>query len=98
MAAHDVWSRALPEEAEFWRYWLTTDHRIARLSPGSADPGLIDPILDSAGPVIHILDVGAGPLTTLGANALAADYDILLHEAGISPPIRTLPMHGERLT
>lgn len=109
MATPDVWTRALPREAEFWRHWLTTEHRIARLSPRQTDPGLVGKIIDRAGPVIRLLDVGAGPLTTLSASwpdrtvvvvpvdALAAEYDVLLHEAGISPPIRTLPIHGERL-
>lgn len=109
MLAYENWILGLPEEAKFWRSWLKTDHKTVRLSLRQTDPRLIKQIIDTAGPVIRILDVGAGPLTTLSANwpgravvvipvdALAAEYDLLLHEAGISPPIRTLPIHAERV-
>jgi hypothetical protein len=58
---------------------------------------------------ISILDVGAGPLTWLGyrysgkkltivpVDPLAAEYDRLLHEAGLEPPVRTIPVAGEEL-
>jgi SAM-dependent methyltransferase len=100
----------------FWRWWLTTSdpsitsQLAARIAVKPMDSGLIEPILSSAGPIIRVLDVGAGPLTPLSpywpgktvilipVDALAPDYDLLLHEAGIVPPVRTLPMHGERLT
>ena len=105
----DAWARALPEEAEFWRGWITKEYKDVRLSPRQTDPQLVNEILESAGPVIRILDVGAGPLTTLSAswpdrsviviavNALAAEYDILLREARITPPIRTIAMQAERV-
>ena len=106
----DAWSRALPEEVSFWRYWLTTEYAKERLTVRRTDADLVAQVLDTSGPVLRILDVGAGPLTTLSASwpdrtvvvipvdALAAEYDLLLHEAGIAPPIRTLPLHAERLT
>lgn len=58
---------------------------------------------------ISILDVGAGPLTWLGyrypgkritivpVDPLADDYDRLLREAGLQPPVRTIPVAGEAL-
>jgi len=58
---------------------------------------------------ISILDVGAGPVTWLGfrypgktltivpVDPLADDYERLLHEAGLDPPIRTMRVAGEEL-
>jgi SAM-dependent methyltransferase len=58
---------------------------------------------------ISILDVGAGPLTRLGyrypgktltivpVDPLADDYERLLRDAGLEPPIRTIPVAGEAL-
>jgi len=58
---------------------------------------------------ISILDVGAGPLTWLGyrypgktltivpVDPLADEYDRLLDEAGLDPPVRTIRVAGEAL-
>ena len=58
---------------------------------------------------ISILDVGAGPLTKLGygypgksltivpVDPLADEYERLLRETGIDPPIRTIRVAGEEL-
>jgi SAM-dependent methyltransferase len=58
---------------------------------------------------VSILDVGAGPLTWLGyrypgkrltivpVDPLADDYDRLLRDAGLNPPIRTIRVAGEAL-
>jgi SAM-dependent methyltransferase len=58
---------------------------------------------------IVILDVGAGPLTWLGyrypgkrltivpVDPLAAEYDRLLRDAGLEPPVRTIRVAGEDL-
>jgi SAM-dependent methyltransferase len=58
---------------------------------------------------VSILDVGAGPLTWLGyrypgkkvtivpVDPLADDYDRLLREAGLEPPVRTIRVAGEEL-
>jgi SAM-dependent methyltransferase len=62
-----------------------------------------------AGAVARILDVGAGPLTYLGkrwegrtveitaVDALADEYDRLLAEGGIEPPVRTSKCDSEHL-
>ncbi len=59
---------------------------------------------------VTILDVGAGPLTSVGkthpdfelsivaVDALADVYDQLLAEAAVDPPVRTLECDTERLT
>jgi SAM-dependent methyltransferase len=58
---------------------------------------------------VSILDVGAGPLTWLGyryadkkitivpVDPLAPEYDRLLQEAGLEPPVRTAGIAGEQL-
>ena len=58
---------------------------------------------------ISILDVGAGPVTWLGyrypgktltivpVDPLADEYDRLLRDAGLEPPIRTIRVAGEAL-
>jgi SAM-dependent methyltransferase len=58
---------------------------------------------------VSILDVGAGPLTWLGyrypgkklrivpVDPLADEYDSLLLEAGLEPPVRTIRVAGEAL-
>jgi SAM-dependent methyltransferase len=58
---------------------------------------------------VSVLDVGAGPLTWLGyrypgkkltivsVDPLAADYDQLLRDAGLEPPVRTIRVAGEDL-
>jgi SAM-dependent methyltransferase len=59
---------------------------------------------------VHILDVGAGPLTYLGKKAsgkqlritavdpLADEYDKILHKYGVQPLIRTQRLEAEGLT
>ena len=58
---------------------------------------------------VSILDVGAGPATTVGkrfgsiflavtaVDPLAAEYGRLLARHGVSPPVRTQEVEGERL-
>jgi SAM-dependent methyltransferase len=62
------------------------------------------------GGTVRILDVGAGPLTFLGkrwdgrrveitaVDALAAEYDRIMADAGVDPLVRTLRCETERLT
>ena len=111
-----TWSSALEEELAFWEYWLTTDEPgIARqrrdrlralerpLVPGLA------PSAPGPGEQIRVLDVGAGPLTVLGARSdgrsaaivavdpLAEHYGRLLERLAIEPPIPTVRGEGETL-
>lgn len=62
------------------------------------------------GAEVRILDVGAGPLTSVGkrwpgrtvtitpVDALAREYDRLLREAGVVPLVRTVYAEAEQLT
>jgi SAM-dependent methyltransferase len=85
--------------------------RLLRLDPETEirDP-LVRKELERLGAdTISILDVGAGPLTRLGyrypgktleivaVDPLAGEYDRLLREAGLEPPVRTIAVAGERL-
>ncbi|HEX2291886.1 MAG TPA: class I SAM-dependent methyltransferase [Gaiellaceae bacterium] len=117
MSVRERWSRAIPYESSFWEDWLEThafgdeEQYRARLDPEApvTDGPLVrclDAIPDAE---IRVLDVGAGPLTTVGktfrgrrlsvtaVDPLAADYDRLLERAGVVPPVRTVEAHGERL-
>ena len=111
------WDRAISYESTFWEDWLATksfedvEEYEKRLDPES--PLEEELITDLFGHLpdetILILDVGAGPLTTLGktypgkkvditaVDALAAEYDRILSGAGVTPPVRTQLCHGERL-
>ena len=109
-------SAALKGEVEFWRKWLSTngmywpeDFR-ARFDPERRLDGHLALYVDRTGAgVVHILDVGSGPLTKLGkthpskrleitaTDLLASDYDRLLGELGLVPPVRTIHADAERL-
>lgn len=85
--------------------------REARLAPDTEvrDPFLRAELERIPAEDISILDVGAGPLTKLGyrypgktltivaVDPLADDYDRLLRDAGLDPPLRTIPVAGEAL-
>jgi SAM-dependent methyltransferase len=87
------------------------DDRRRRLDPATEiqDP-LVRAELDASPDTeISVLDVGAGPLTLLGyrypgkqldivaVDPLADDYDVLLREANLEPPVRTIAVAGESL-
>jgi len=73
------------------------------------EPLLLALLDDLPGDEVEILDVGAGPATWLGkthprrrvtitaTDPLAAEYDRLLDDAGLAPPVRTLAVPGEAL-
>lgn len=81
-----------------------------RLDPDSVLQDWITRWLGGMGPVVRFLDCGAGPLTKVGktwpghdlritaVDALAAEYDKLLAEAGVVPPVRTQACETEHLT
>ena len=111
----EIWSAALPEELSFWEYWLTTDdtevvqNRDFRLQ--ALERPLMESLAASApeGEQVRVLDVGAGPLTTLGVmvdghaaevvaiDPLANQYSEQLERAGVEPPIPTIYGEGEHL-
>jgi SAM-dependent methyltransferase len=103
-----AWRWRLPTEVGHWDIWLRTG--------GMSDPGdfarriapdqplqehLKKLLPQSNGRPYRILDIGAGPLTTVGKvcdgcridllpiDPLASVYDMLLEKNGITPPVRT---------
>jgi SAM-dependent methyltransferase len=85
--------------------------RESRLDPDTEirDPFVRAELERSPAEEISILDVGAGPVTWLGfrypgktltivpVDPLADEYERLLHDAGLDPPIRTIRVAGEAL-
>jgi Methyltransferase domain len=85
--------------------------RDERLNPETEirDPLVRDELDRNPAEEISILDVGAGPVTWLGfrypgktltivaVDPLAEEYDRLLREAGLEPPVRTIRVAGEEL-
>lgn len=81
-----------------------------RVDPNTVIQESIAKHLTGFGKKVRMLDVGAGPLTFVGKNwpghdfkltavdALADQYDVLLGEAQITPPVRTQQCESERLT
>lgn len=114
-----VWRARRKSEVEFWADWLVgapgteqwSCDREERLDPTTEirDPLVREEVERLTSDEVSILDVGAGPLTSLGyrypgrvltlvpVDPLAGDYDRLLAEAGLEPPIRTLGVAGEDL-
>jgi SAM-dependent methyltransferase len=114
-----LWRTRAKSEIDFWAGWLTgapgteqwAGDRELRLAP---DTEIRDPLVRAEleripAEEISILDVGAGPLTSLGyrcpgktltivpVDPLAEDYARLLREARLEPPIPTLAVAGEAL-
>ena len=105
------------QEIAFWRLFLT-DHGFEwpadyarRIDPATAirDPALVACVDALGAPGIDIIDVGAGPLTSVGRthpgrivnltaiDPLAHEYDRLLAELDLEPPTRTVAGAAERL-
>lgn len=115
MISKEIWSAELDQERDFWWEWLTTDkpeirsQRELRLQPNRQLPADIQKYLPRDGGPSRTLDVGAGPLTSLGTmsgkqpvelvaiDALAREYDEMLSKLGINPPVRTHFGEGENL-
>jgi SAM-dependent methyltransferase len=88
-----------------------TSDREARLAPETeiTDPLVREELERHPGEKISILDVGAGPVTKLGfmfpgktlrivaVDPLADEYERLLREADLRPPVRTIRVAGEAL-
>jgi SAM-dependent methyltransferase len=85
--------------------------RESRLAPETeiTDPLVREELERNPAQNISILDVGAGPITKLGfvypgktltivaVDPLAEDYDRLLRDADLTPPVRTIGVAGEAL-
>jgi SAM-dependent methyltransferase len=85
--------------------------RESRLDPDAqiTDPLVRAELERNPASAISIIDCGAGPVTSLGyrypgktltivpVDPLADEYERLLHDAGLDPPIRTIRVAGEEL-
>jgi len=111
----ELWATALADELAYWRMWLATggahcpaDYQF-RLDPEAELQESITSQLDRIGARVRLLDVGAGPLTSVGkrwsghdfsltaVDALADEYDLLLDEFAVVPPVRTRRCDTEHL-
>ena len=115
-----LWWRARSrDEVEFWSAWLAgapgteqwASDRQARLAPDTeiGDSLVRQELERRAAEHVSILDVGAGPLTSLGyrypgktltivpVDPLADEYERLLRAARLTAPIRTTRVAGEDL-
>lgn len=113
-----VWERGLPTEVGFWAEYIATRglqwpaEFERRFDP--AEPlreSLVLGVLTSIdSETVRILDVGAGPTTSLGkthpakhleitaVDPLGDEYARLLADAEIDPPVRTQQVAGEELS
>ncbi len=105
------WQDSLPGEVEFWRRFVDRHGPWAQELARRLDPNepleawVRDHLTAPAGTAVEILDVGAGPLTSLGKSwpgrqvritaidPLAVEYNALLREKGVMPPVPVA--HGE---
>lgn len=111
------WESGLGSEIKFWDDWLS-NYGLRWPEEYRNRLNLTYPLAENLRKCIDhlpqkdikILDVGAGPLTSLGkkhpskrliiipTDALAKHYDALLEKHHIHPPVRTLAVEAERLT
>jgi SAM-dependent methyltransferase len=109
--------RALKEEIGYWAEWLSTgggkyaEEYAYRFDPTAevADSALREVLATMPQQDVSILDVGAGPASTVGCrfpgkalavvavDPLADSYNRLIDKARVVPPVRTERLEGERL-
>ena len=111
-----LWQAGLAEELGFWEEIMKTgglqwpDDFRAKISPDTPLHDTFRTLLASAGSTVRILDVGAGPFTSVGKrwdghevlitaiDPLADEYARLLRKYGRVAPVPTIAGHGESLT
>ena len=106
------WHEALPEELQFWENALKDGLSAYqwRIDPELQLQDDLKRLIDAPpGAVVRILDVGAGPLSSVGkkwegrtlqliaVDPLAEDYRTMLTRLKIQPPVFTEAGHGEKL-
>jgi ubiquinone/menaquinone biosynthesis C-methylase UbiE len=111
-STQDTWKNGLTDEINFWRDWLTKDKykqvRDLRLDKDRIfQLGYL--VRDITENEVKVLDVGSGPLSTLGdkmndrriiitaVDPLAAEYNALLDELGMTELPRIVSGNGESL-
>jgi SAM-dependent methyltransferase len=109
--------QGLSHEIKFWQKWIQTkgwqwpEDFARRLDPGSVVTGYHRQVIERiAADTIHILDVGAGPLTAIGkvyenrklilqaCDPLADEYNKVLLEHSLRAPVVTEKCDGEALS
>jgi len=116
-----MWKAGIHSEVIFWKEWLgkvsldrsSTDRLDARMPLQATLCRLLElshPKLDPSTNPLEILDIGSGPLTSLGkywskhpiqvsaADPLAQHYNQALDEGYIVPPVRVIEAQAEKLT
>jgi SAM-dependent methyltransferase len=103
--------RALADEVAFWERWMTRNQAElrSRLNSELAHDVVAECLIRIEEPEVAIIDVGSGPLTTLGTrfdgkrirltavDPLAREYESVLERAKIEPPVPAIPCSGEEL-
>ncbi len=102
-----AWSSGIPNEISFWSKWVETnglkwpEEFVRRFEPQSLLDNFLGGLLVEAGNGARILDVGSGPLTSLGkfypgvdyritaCDPLANAYSVLLKRASLVAPVAT---------
>lgn len=115
--SRSVWERGLPHELAWWEAWIAADGRRwpevynERLDSASVvtEPLLVECLEAIRVSRVSILDVGAGPCTSIGktypgktleitpVDPLADEYNRLWARKGIAPPVPTRACAGEEL-
>lgn len=104
------WRAGIDSEIGFWSRWFETrglewpeDYRV-RTSPQPLAPWLANMLPPANSEPVHVLDVGAGPITKTGhfivgrdivftaIDPLANFYNEIIDSSGVVPPLRT--QHG----
>jgi len=109
------WKMGIISETYFWDYFFTkklmdTDEYRCRMDKNSFLTEKITSLLPN-NPAVKILDVGAGPFTSLekqsrshatveiiAVDALAKEYDFVLKKHHINPPVKTQLAKAENLS
>ena len=114
------WRLATKFEVNFWNRWFETkglgyqeesrSEYELRLDPNLALEERLVNLLPKNKDTVEILDVGSGPLTSLGKkhdgikikitaiDPLADEYDKLIDKYHITPPVRTIRVDAEKIT
>lgn len=112
--AYEVWNTNIDDELSFWRGALGRDDQVGRELRERAEirplQRWVRDLIRSTEPAVRVLDVGSGPLTTLGStwperglevvavDPLGDEYNVLLAELGLVAPVRPVRGQGEALS
>ena len=108
--AEALWRTERPEELKFWARWLDSPSCAERIHSSGVFPGHLARYLDPARSNYAVLDVGSGPISTIGpllpgkvvnlflTDPLAKGYSALLDQRGIFDTVRPIDVPGEVLT